>query len=33
MILFAAHAIGFIIYWAMTKQMAEVFNLVTFEAI
>ncbi|KAL4595076.1 hypothetical protein ACB092_12G065800 [Castanea dentata] len=23
MILFAAHAIGFIIYWAMTKQMAE----------
>ena len=33
MILFAVHAIGFIIYWAMTNQMAEVINLVTIEAI
>lgn len=27
MILFAAHAVGFIIYWAMTNQMAEVLAL------
>ena len=33
MILFAVHAIGFIIYWAMTNQMAEVINLVTIEAL